>query len=440
MQEYFFRLADFIEGQLRGSEAFTANFSGEDSDFVRFNKGRVRQPGSVRQYALTIDLIDGERHTKVQCMLAAEFTEDSRRVAKLIADARAKLPHIPADPYLLVNTVAENVVDVKENALPDAAGIVQEVVDAAEGTDFVGIYAGGDMYSGFAGSYGGRYWFSRAGFNLDWSLFHRDDKAVKSAYAGFTWQPERFGEKMGDARKQLDVLQRPPKTIAPGNYRVYLTPTAVAEITGLLSWSAFGLKSLRTKQSPLIKLAEGEAALHPSVHLYEDTVGGSGPGFQAAGFIKPPRVDLISAGKLVGALASPRSAREYGVTANGASDGESPSALAMAAGELATRDSVSALDTGIYINNLWYLNFSDRNNCRITGMTRFATLWVENGEIVAPLNVMRFDESLYRMFGDHLEALTAERDLLLSTDTYVQRSTDCATMPGALIRDFRLTL
>lgn len=40
---------------------------------------------------------------------------------------------------------------------------------------------------------------------------------------------------------------------------------------------------------------------------------------------------------------------------------------------------------------LWYLNFSDRPGGRITGMTRFASFWVEDGRIVAPLNVMRFD-------------------------------------------------
>ena len=61
------------------------------------------------------------------------------------------------------------------------------------------------------------------------------------------------------------------------------------------------------------------------------------------------------------------------------------------------------------MNNVWYLNYSDRSACRMTGMTRFATFWVEHGVIQAPLNVMRFDESIYRMLGEHLLGLTAER-------------------------------
>src|SRR5690606_7103337 len=99
-----------------------------------------------------------------------------------------------------------------------------------------------------------------------------------------------------------------------------------------------------------------------------------------------------------------------------------------------------ALGTGVYIGNLWYLNYSDRNACRLTGMTRFATFWVEGGEIVAPLNVMRFDDTIYRILGENLVGLTVERDFLMSTDTYDARSTRSMRLPGAVVDDFRMTL
>ena len=73
-------------------------------------------------------------------------------------------------------------------------------------------------------------------------------------------------------------------------------------------------------------------------------------------------------------------------------------------------------------------------------MTRFATFWVEDGEIVAPIEVMRFDDSVYRILGSNLEALTASRELRLSSDTYEQRSTASMHVPGAIVDDFRLTL
>ena len=59
------------------------------------------------------------------------------------------------------------------------------------------------------------------------------------------------------------------------------------------------------------------------------------------------------------------------------------------------------------------------------------------GEAVTPL---RFDDSLYRMLGENLVALTRERELLLSTSTYDERSISSARLPGALLGSLRFTL
>ena len=112
----------------------------------------------------------------------------------------------------------------------------------------------------------------------------------------------------------------------------------------------------------------------------------------------------------------------------------------MAPGTLGSGEVLAALDTGLHIGNLWYLNFSDRPAGRITGMTRFATFWVESGRIVAPVNAMRFDDSIYRMLGENLVDLTRDRDLLLDTSTYEERSTTSARLPGGLLRSLRFTL
>jgi len=221
---------------------------------------------------------------------------------------------------------------------------------------------------------------------------------------------------------------------------VYLAPAALAEIIGLLSWGGFGLKDHRTKQTTLLRMAEGHARLHPRLSLTENTQDGVAPNFQDAGFLKPDHVLLIDDGLFRNCLVSPRSAKEYAVPTNGAGDGEMPESIDVAAGTLSSQDVLEQLDTGIYINNLWYLNYSDRPACRITGMTRFATFWVEHGEIQAPLNVMRFDETLYRMLGENLEELTIERDFILDSGTYGSRSTSSSRMPGALVKDFIFTL
>ena len=439
-QTYFYDLADFLKTQLKGEEVFTSWLAGESSDFIRLNQGKIRQPGSVYQYAMNIDLIDGKRHATGELRLSSDPTIDKAKLGTLISELRNKLPFLPEDPHLLYATEQNNSEFVDSTALPVPEDAVSQALDLGKGLDLVGIYAQGQIERGFANSLGQRNWFSRGNFNFDWSLYSHGDKAVKCSYAGLQWNSESLAQKFESARQQLPILARPAKTIAPGNYRVYLTPSAMSELFSILSWSCFSRKSTETRQSPILKLVDGIETLSPLVSIHENTAEGIGPDFEAGGFIKTPCVPLIEKGQFKNSLASPRSAQEYSCDTNGAGASETPQALQMAGGGLAEQDILKALGTGLYISNLWYLNFSDRASCRITGMTRFATFWVEGGEIVAPLNVMRFDESIYRALGSNLIDLSQNREFILDPDTYYQRSSTSAQLPGALIDQFCLTL
>ncbi len=440
MQEYFFELADAVSRQLTGPEVYTCNFSAEDSDFVRFNRSQVRQAGSVTQRALTLELIRGNHHASGGISLSGEASTDEARLRRLLADLRDQIDQLPEDPHLLYATEVHSTERRRPSTLPEPGEAVTNILKSGRGRDLVGIYASGGIYAGFANSFGQRNWYAGYSFNLDWSFYLHADKAVKTNYAGFEWNQGEFETKVSWATEQLDALKHPARTISPGTYRVYLSPTALYLIIGMVCHGGFGLKAQRTKQTPLLKMIEDHAALHPSVTLLENTHDGVAPNFQETGFLRPDRVVLMEAGRLRDPLVSPRSAREYGVPTNGASSWEAPESIDMAGGQLSADEILRQIDTGIYVNNLWYLNFSDHNNCRLTGMTRFATYWVEGGRVVGPLNVMRFDETIYRMLGEKLVGLTRQREMLLDSSTYFQRSTNSGRFPGAVVDDFSFTL
>lgn len=441
MQDYFYRLVDFVMERLSAEEIVLCNFSAEDSDFVRFNRSAIRQAGSIAQRSLDVKLIVGQRQANGDIALSGDLSIDGERAVALVDRLRAQLPYLPEDPHLLYASEVESSDHLGENRLPEERGaIVEAILQSGRGRDLVGMYAAGGIHAGFANSFGQRNWFSTYTYNVDWSFYLSGDKAVKTADAGFVWDPKEFERKVDKAVQELEGLSFPAKTISPGQYRVFLAPAAVCEVIELLNWGGFGLKEQRTKQTPLIKMIEEGLRLHTGITLLENTRDGVAPNFQEDGFHKPDQVRLIENGTLSDCLVSPRSAKEYGVHTNGSSGWEAPESVEMVSGGITQDALLERLGTGVYVNNLWYLNYSDRAACRMTGMTRFATFWVENGEIQAPLNVMRFDESVYRFLGTNVIGITAEREFLLDPDTYHARSTGSSRLPGVLIEDFTFTL
>jgi predicted Zn-dependent protease len=448
MKSDFYGLADTLCAKMTGSEVLLLNFNGEETDFVRFNMSQVRQPGHVQQRYLRIELIDGQRHTSAtltlsggsECRNGRDESVDLPRSIAVIEQLRQRLTELPEDPHLLYNTESTSSETQSDHRLPAANEVVDQILRAGIGHDLVGILAMGSICAGFANSLGQRNWFASHSANFDWSFYLRADKAVKCAYAGVEWKADQFQAKVDGALEQLSVLEREPRTIPPGNYRVFLAPGALADLVGMLNWGSLGLKSYETKQTSLLRMITNKATLDASVTLRDNTADGVTANFQSQGFLKPDHVELISAGTHADWLVSPRSAREYGVTANGADDWESASCLELAAGTIPQAQILEQLGTGVFINNVWYLNFSDRPACRITGMTRFACFWVEDGQIVAPINVMRFDETLYRALGENLIGLTQEREMILDAGSYSRRATSSARFPGALIDDFHFNL
>ena len=433
MKDRFFELSGRLARGLRANETLLCNLSAERSDFVRFNHGRVRQAGTVEQGYLDLRLVRDRRQATATVPLEGKDHEDVLRAL------RDSLDGLPEDPWLLINEEPRSSESVKRGALLASQDIVDAVFEKAGKLDFVGIYAGGAQMRGFANSLGQKNWHEVDSFNFDFSLHGEGDRAVKSGYAGFEWDADSFRRKVEGSEKEFLLLEGQKKIIPPGEYRAYLAPRALSEITGLLNWGGFSARAQKTRQSPLLRMQEG-ARLSPKATLRENTAGGIAPGFQGHGFLKPDEVVLIEKGVLRDALVSPRSAKEYGLQTNGAVGGEMTASLDMAAGTLEEKDILAALDTGLYVSNLWYLNFSDRPAGRITGMTRFATFWVERGKIAAPVAAMRFDDSIYRVLGENLAELTRERELLPDPSTYGERSRGSERLPGALLNAFRFTL
>ncbi len=440
-RHHFDALAEAVcraEGVDRVSLAYNA----EASEFLRFNHSALRQATHVLQAEATVAVVRGARRAQASVVLSGDATKDIRLLRAEASQLAADLTNLADDPYLLLPDGASHSTRDETGALPSAATVIDAVHEHARGLDFVGFYAGGPVVRAYADSLGSRHWHRVESFQFNWCLYHAHarDKAVKTAYAGSHWEAAAFAARVHEAATRAALLGMPARVLEPGAYRAAFSPAAMNELLGTLGWSGFGLKARRTGVSSLMRLERGEARLHSSFHLREATAEGNAPGFTDDGFVKPASVPLVVAGRAAQTLASPRSAREYGVAANGAAPEEHPASLSLAPGHLPHDGLLAALGSGLYVSNLWYLNYSDRQACRMTGMTRFACFWVEDGRLHAPLDVMRFDDSFLRLFSEGLVGLTDRTERVPDSDTYQSRQLASITTPAAVVEGWRLTL
>jgi predicted Zn-dependent protease len=436
------------------------NVDAEASDYVRINRGRVRQSGQVCTVKLGMVLLhqraDGST-AQVRLSLGAS-TDKEHNLAlcdAALQQLQAVLPGANADPLALfeVSTLqSEHMVD---HGLPDVDTLCETILNASQGdVDLVGFLALGPRARGLVNTWGAQHYQSKVSYFFDFSIYAGGlqfpkraeirDKAVKQCVSDHRWHPQQLTEVIRQAITQAALLLNAPRVLQPGQYRAWLAPAAVADLLEMMCWGGFSLASLKRGMSPLEKAFSLDANVaplfSPLLNLSDEPALAGVPRFQEQGFVGPDQLALIKAGRITGPLVSPRSGREFGQAHLGYDESETPRAFHLGAGLIDEREAMRALGTGLYISNLWYLNFSDRSSARVTGMTRFASLWVENGVAVTPLAAMRLDDSLYRIFGDQLEALGSTVHAIANVSTYDQRGFGCTFAPGALLRALTLTL
>ncbi len=438
-------LADVLSSRARPGERLAATFEAEASEFVRFNGALLRQAGVVERAVARLRLVDGARqafHAVTLPGLGAGADAIAAVVDDALASLRAVLADSPPDP--LLDLSRDPVVDADEgpDAAFDRAAFVETVASAAGDSDLVGFCAAGPLARGFCSSTGTRLWYRRTGVSFDWSIHLPLDpsggarKAVKADWSGPALDVGALSAAIARSRADAAVLARPVRRPPPGEHRALLAPRALADLLELLGWGGFSARARLTGQSPLARFTRGES-LSPLLSMAEDLGTGFAPGFQSDGYRRPGRVVLVDRGALADALVSPRTAREFGLASNAAGDAETPESLRVAPGTMPVADALARLGTGLSISNLWYLNWSDRAAGRLTGTTRFASVWVEDGEPVAPIEAMRFDDAVGRILGDALEALGDAAQRMPATDTYEGRATGGVEAPCALVGALR---
>lgn len=441
-QELFRESAQMLMNSLVEGEHLTVNLAGEDVEYLRFNQGKVRQITSVQDARLSLEFVRDNRAVTASVELTGGAKE-ATTLRALLEKMRATSSVIPEDPYCVLPEGGKPSSEVFRGQLPEASEFVRSVLEPHSDIDIVGVHQSGSSYRAVANSSGLEHWFETDAFATDYSIFHPDTangRAVKGTFAGANWDAQKVSQKMDLQKSVLQRLSREPVRLKPGCYRTFMEPSATADLIGMFSYRGVSEAAIRQGESALLHLVAKRKSLSAKFSLLEDFGRGLVPRFNETGELAAERTAIIAEGEMRNSLISPRTAKEYGLKSNGATHHEGLRAPVVQPGKLNIQDALNALGTGVYVSNLHYLNWSDVQGARVTGMTRYACMWVENGEFVAPIADMRFDESLYDLFGHKLESLTSATELIPEVGSYGGRQLGGCTVPGILVNDFTFTL
>src|SRR6056300_1534850 len=444
-KDIFQTICSQVFDSLKENEQLTVYFEGENSQYFRFNDSKLRQSGIIEDYAVTISLFSGKKSLQSSTTLSSDIKSSVSNLTNEINALRDPLSLIPENDFTCFPDPFESLDIVKSGQLPKREEILETLMDTISSDNLTGVWSSGKIFRACSTSEGTNHWFEKDSFIFDFSLIDAQENMVKVLFPGSNWDKNKFVAAFHEASEKLKLMNKPKMELKPGKYRVWFEPNAVADFVDMFNWNGVSESSFRNGSSCLLKLRNSDTRLSNLFSLNESFSSLSTAPFNSRGEVSED-VAIIQNGILSNTLVNAKTALEYKISSNFAEEpnswgmGEYMRSPHMEAGDIDNEERLEKLGTGIFISNIHYLNWSDTLGGRITGLTRYACYWVEDGKLVAPIKTMRFDDSFYNFFGSNLEGVGKEVLARPVIETYDGRNPGETTSPGILVKDFELTL
>jgi predicted Zn-dependent protease len=223
------------------------------------------------------------------------------------------------------------------------------------------------------------------------------------------------------------LLPLPERDLEPGRYPAVLAPQAVVTLLATLGQVAFAQNAPGSFAGRV-----GEQVLSPLLTVVDDGCDEAGlpSTFDCEGVAKS-RVPLVESGVVRGVVTA-----ETGHSAPPAwrfGGGPAASHLVAAPGTAGDGELLAACGRGLYLQRVDYVRVVQPHRTLVTGSSRDATLWLEEGVPVARLPQFRFTVRLDELFS-RIRALGARRE---RGETVFMES---VVAPGAAVDGFPVDL
>lgn len=356
---------------------------------------RITTAGEVENTSVSVTARFGRREASTSTNRLDE--EGLRTAAEAAADLARLAPENPElMPLLGPQDYAESdgFHEATANLGPAERGRIaaDAIAAAADGGDLTAAgFLTASASAGAIANSAGMFAYHRS-TSVDYELTVRTADGTGSGWAGVAHRDRAALDipSMHASAVQRAIDSQNPTDLEPGDYPVVFTAHAVSDIVGLLSGS-LGARSADEGRSAFSAEGEGtkvgEKLLDEKFQLASDPVGlGSSP-YQGDGM--PLERQVWFRDGVLEQLSYDRYwAEKQGVRPTGWAG-----SLRMGGGDASLDDLVRGLDRGLLVTRLWYIRSIDPRTILYTGLTRDGVFWVENGEIVRPVNNFRWNDS-----------------------------------------------
>lgn len=207
-------------------------------------------------------------------------------------------------------------------------------------------------------------------------------------------------EKVADTAIEKVVKGANPIDVKPGEWEVILEPQAVSEMLVFLNFYGFNAKMYH-EQASFFSGKLGQKVCGENITILDDPLNpDSYPmPFDFEGYPKQ-KLKLIEKGILKNICYDSYHANRYKTKNTGHAlpapntFGPVPFHLSIKSGDKSREEMIKSIKKGLLVTRLWYVRVLNPRSLGITGMTRDGTFLIENGEIVAGVKNLRFNQSI----------------------------------------------
>jgi len=417
---------------------FDFRYRNWETDFLRFYQSQINYNISKTSISLATTMYQGKKSYSFSLK-----NPTKEELIEKIEEAKLIIAKLPEDPDfidleddLTKSSEKEKSNNIEKVSLKKKIEILDKLAKAVKPYDFnifgTFICNNKTLYIINSNGLNKREINSPIYFELK-AVSNTNEVTVLEAYGGEnfrTFNLEQFTENLVT---KVKAATEKIVDVEPGEYEVILAPRCIGDYFLYLE-SSMTARSLDTKMS-FFEDKLGKKVFPENITLtdnpqHPDLINFD---YNSDGHIYKKN-HLIDKGVFKNFMVDNYYGRKLKMKKNGA-DGE---CLIMETGNKTKEELIGSIKKGLYISSLHYMNFINRKETSVTGLTRDGTFLIENGKITKVVNNLRFTEKITDVVKGITEIENRSYTIPYSSN-YGEFGINSGKMPHVKVKGFKIS-